>query len=676
MKQILLIAIVVFCCAFAKAFTTTSAVVQEFVSHQVKAGETVYSISKKYNVTETQIIKLNPDARRSIYEGLVLILPADAKAVEITNGPEQEEIRFKKHKVKRKETLYSISQKYGVSQEVIKRFNKHLYSQTLRKGDKLQIPLNFKETTTTTTVGGGMTPSETPKDGPNHSIHLVKAKETKYGVARMYGITIAELEAMNPGMGIGLQEGSYIRVPKKAVSTTAVIDTDTYEFYEVLKGDTMYSLLRRLEMKADELVRLNPALDEGLKEGMILKIPKNGIGNVTIPNEEVAGEGQGSIVNLKDSISDYSTKRVVVMLPFGLNRSQGDSTMTDEKLLKSDRLLRLSLDLHSGILMAVEEAKANGISVDLKVLDTEYARSNGTATNARKIDQLLTSSNTSDVDVVIGPVMGDNVNRAASILRSKGIPVISPLTGKVSMGSNVFQSRPSDAMLQDQMLEYLKAYGQGKNIVIIADAKNGRIKSSLKALFPSAKEVVPRSGDKGYYLYPDDIPKQISETAENWVILETNDIPLISNVTTNLNTLTATRQVTLFTTNKGSAYDSDEIQHLHLTNLNFHFPSIDNETTNDRADAFIAAYEDKYTISPSRFATRGYDIMYDTLLRLAYAKDLYSAASTGIETQNIENKFRYKQTSTGGFYNTAVYLMKYGENLQLEEVKLLTPIKD
>ncbi len=160
------------------------------------------------------------------------------------------------------------------------------------------------------------------------------------------------------------------------------------------------------------------------------------------------------------------------------------------------------------------------------------------------------------------------------------------------------------------------------------------------------------------------------------MILETNDIPLISNVTTNLNTLTATRQVTLFTTNKGSAYDSDEIQHLHLTNLNFHFPSIDNETTNDRADAFIAAYEDKYTISPSRFATRGYDIMYDTLLRLAYAKDLYSAASTGIETQNIENKFRYKQTSTGGFYNTAVYLMKYGENLQLEEVKLLTPIKD
>lgn len=676
MKKILLIAVVWCCCAFAKACTTTTAAFQEFVSHQVEAGETVYSISKKYNVTEKQIIKLNPDAKRSIYEGLVLILPADAKAVAVTNGTVQEDIKFKRHKVRRKETLYSISQKYGVSQEVIKRFNKQLYSQTLRKGDKIQIPLNFKETTTTTTVGGGMTVDDAPTDGPNYALHPVKAKETKYGVARMYGITIAELEAMNPDMGTGLQEGTSIRVPKKAVSGSAVIDTASFEFYEVVKGDTMYSLLRRLEMKADDLVNLNPALDEGLKEGMILKIPKNGIGNVSIPDVTIAGNSEGNFTSLADSISDYSTKKVIVMLPFSLKRGVGDSTMTNEKLLKSDRLLRLSLDFHSGVLMAVEEAKANGISVDLQVLDTEYARANGAATNARRVEQLLATSNTSDVDVVIGPVIGANVNRAASLLRSKGIPIISPLTGTINMGSNVFQSRPSDAMLRDHMMAYLKAFGKNKNIIIIADAKNGRAKSKLKALFPNAKEVAPRSGDKGYYLYPDDIPNQIADTAENWVILETNDIPLISNVTTNLNTLSSTRKVTLFTTNKGSAYDSDEIQHMHLTNLKFHFPSIDNETSNERTEAFTEAYEDKYTISPSRFAVRGYDIMYDTLLRLAYAKDLFSAAATGIETENVENKFRYSKTATGGFYNTAVYLMKYGENLKLEEVSITAPIEE
>ncbi|MFT5751433.1 MAG: LysM repeat protein [Flavobacteriales bacterium] len=673
MKKILLLAVVICCCAFAKACTTTTAAFQEFVSHQVKSGETVYSISKKYNVTEKQIIKLNPDAKSSIYEGLVLILPAVAKAVELTNGAEQEEIKFKKHRVKRKETLYSISKKYGVSQEAIKRFNKQLYSETLRKGDRIQIPLNFKEITSIATVGGGITPLETPKDGPNGAMYAVKAKETKYGVARMYGITIAQLEAMNPGMGVGLQEGTSIRVPKNAISSSAVIDTDTFEFYEVVNGDTMYSLLRRLAMKADDLVNLNPALDLGLKEGMILKIPKNGIGNVSIPDAIAAVNGEGAFTRLVDSISDYSTKRVIVMLPFSLKRGLGDSTMTNEKLLKSDRLLRLSLDFHTGILMAVSEAKAHGISVDLRVFDTEYARANGTATNARKIEELLASSDISGIDAVIGPVIGTNVNRAASVLRSKGIPVISPLTGTINMGSNVFQSRPSDAMLQDYMLAYLKAYGKGKNIVIIADSKNGKSKSKLKAIFPNAKEVAPRSGDKGYFLNPSDIPNQISETAENWVILETNDIPLISNVTTNLNTLSSTRKVTLFTTHKGSAYDSDDIQHMHLTNLKFHFPSIDNEAARKRSEVFREVYEDKYTISPSRFAIRGYDVMYDTLLRLAYAKDLYSAAGTGVETENIENKFYYRKTASGGFQNTAVYLMKYAENLKLEEVWITSP---
>jgi hypothetical protein len=223
------------------------------------------------------------------------------------------------------------------------------------------------------------------------------------------------------------------------------------------------------------------------------------------------------------------------------------------------------------------------------------------------------------------------------------------------------------------MLAYLKAYGKGKNIVIIADSKNGKSKSKLKAIFPNAKEVAPRSGDKGYFLNPSDIPNQISETAENWVILETNDIPLISNVTTNLNTLSSTRKVTLFTTHKGSAYDSDDIQHMHLTNLKFHFPSIDNEAARKRSEVFREVYEDKYTISPSRFAIRGYDVMYDTLLRLAYAKDLYSAAGTGVETENIENKFYYRKTASGGFQNTAVYLMKYAENLKLEEVWITSP---
>lgn len=63
--------------------------------------------------------------------------------------------------------------------------------------------------------------------------------------------------------------------------------------------------------------------------------------------------------------------------------------------------------------------------------------------------------------------------------------------------------------------------------------------------------------------------------------------------------------------------------------------------------------------------------MYDTLLRLAYSSDLYAAAATGVETDYVENKFKYSSRAKGGFSNNAVYLMKYTDTLELEEVPFI-----
>ncbi len=668
MKKVSLVLCMVFVYAFAKAETNKPILFQDFVSHQVEAGETVYSISKKYKLSEKEIVKLNPDAKDRIYEGLVLILPSKASVVVQTP---QEDIRFKTHRVRRKETLYSISKKYDVAQEVIKKFNKRLYSETLRKGDRIRIPLNYVKQEEVVTTGGAITSDTAPKDDAPYTKYQVKPKETKYGIARIYGITISELEAINPDMGEGLKEGAVINVPRKEVTDSATIDTEKYSFYEVQKGNTIYSLLRTFDMKADELVDLNPTIADGLKEGMILKVPKGIAGSINTTGEIITIPGDVVKGSLLDSLTNFSVKKVALMLPFGLKRVDVDSADVQKQMLKNDRILRLSLDFYSGALMAVEMAKEHGVSTDLHVYDTDYVRSDGAATNARKVETIISDSNFSDIDAVVGPVLSGNFNRAASLLSRRNIPLISPFTQKVNAASNVFQSRPSESMLRNAMLNFLKENGEGKNIIIIADSKNATSKSKLRSLFPNAKQVNPRSGDKGLYLYPDDIPSQISETLENWVILETNDVPLISNVTTNLNTLVALNKVVLFTTNKGRAYDSDEIQHMHLMNLNFHFPSMNKEYSyNDQSKEFIDAYEERYKLSPSEEAIRGFDIMYDTLLRLTYADDLYGAAYSGIETSYIENKFRYQRNASGGFDNDAIFLIKYGEELTLDEVSI------
>ncbi|MFT5892268.1 MAG: LysM repeat protein [Dokdonia sp.] len=678
MKHLFLVCICVMSFAFAKAESYIPTFFQEFISHQVTNGETLYSIAKKYKLKEKEIIKLNPDAKERIYEGLVLILPASAAVSKETTSTSQEDIRFKTHRVRRKETLYSISKKYDITQDAIKKYNKRLYSETLRKGDKIRIPLNYvgvvEEKVTITNTGGGI--ENPPIDGgPAYTSYVVQPKETKYGIARLYGITIAELEAINPEMKDGLKLGQTIRVPNTTLekTDTAVINEDVHAFYEVKKGNTIYSLLKEFNMSADQLVTLNPAIADGLKEGMILKVPKGVAGTIT----DITGNAGNSIdvlsettkTSLLDSLSDFSTKKVVLMLPFGLHRTIVDSISNDEKIIKSDRALRISLDFHSGVLLALDHAKQQGISTDLQVFDTAYIKSDGPATNARKVERIISSNDFSDIDVVIGPLLSSNFNRASTILARQKIPLISPLTqGVVEFRSNVFQSRPSEAQLRTVMLDYIKTRGVGKNIIIIADGKNSKIKSKLQSLFPGAKVVKPRTSDDGIFLGQYDISDKISETKENWVLLETNDVPLISTVTTRLNALVATHKVTLFTTYRGRAYDSDAIQHMHLMHLNFHFPSMNKEYDYTSNKDFIDTYQDRYDITPSEEAIRGYDITYDTLLRLAFARNLYDAASSGIETTYIENKFRYDQKSSGGFYNNAIYLMKYAEGLMLEEI--------
>ena len=681
MKNVFLVVVVFY--TFAKAYATPS-FFQEFVSHQVKEGETVYSISKSYGIAEQEIYKLNPDAKARVYEGLVLILPSTAKAVATTTTIGQEAIRFKTHKVKRKETLYSLSKKYGVSEDLIKKYNKHLYSEKLRKGDKIKIPVSLavseiKKDPTAVVPIDETTTTSTVLTIPDTQEYVVQAKETKYGIARKYGMTIAQLEKLNPEMGAGLQEGARINVPNIKTETQAVIDETQYSFYEVQKGNTMYSLLRSFNLTADDLLVLNPSLDGGLKEGMILKVPKGvagAIGSSTALLHGIKSNELSSRASLVDSITDYTAKNIVVMLPFGLKRTNVDTSDVRKDLLKSDRVLRLALDFHSGILMAVKDAEKLGITANVTVYDTDYARKDGSATNARKVETLIQNGNFNDVDAVIGPLLGGNVDRAASLLASQNIPVVSPLTQRISGGANVFQSRPSDAILRAQMIDYLTTQGEGKNVIIIADSKNTITKGKLKAIFPNAKEVAPRNGDNGMFLNADDLIMKIANDIPNLVILETNDIPLISNVTTGLNALlnqtfedqiVQKNDIKLVTTSKGSAYDSDEIQHTHLMNLGFQFPSMEKEYDEGKTSGFVDAYENKYKITPSTEAIRGYDIMMDTLLRLAYAQNLFDAAIKGVDTGYIENKFNYAKGAQG-FYNTAGYILEYTDNLLLREV--------
>jgi LysM repeat protein len=319
-KQLIILAafFLTFCFCFSEAIAQ-----EKYRSHKVEKGETVYSISKKYGVSEAAIYRLNPDAKRGIGSNSMLIIPS-GDVINTRSVP----IEFKKHRVKRKETLFSIAQKYGITVEDIKKYNKHLYSKSLKKGEKLQIPVFPKiETVTvvTTDTGNGKTDTQ---------IHTVLAKETKYGIARKYGISIAELEALNPNVPKNFPIGTLLTVPNTSVTDSATIEETTFDFYEVQPKEGFFRLKVKLGLTQEEIVALNPYAKDGLKEGMILKIPK-----------EIATElaENANKVDLENRIMDRTNKRIAILLPFQLKKMVSDSLNENRDLIKDNRSIRIAL---------------------------------------------------------------------------------------------------------------------------------------------------------------------------------------------------------------------------------------------------------------------------------------------------------------------------------------------
>lgn len=187
---------------------------QEKIQHTVAKGESVYSIAQKYNVKPVEIIALNPKAKKTLQLKMVLQIPSKEKI-------EDKKPEIIEHEVAAKETLYGLSKKYDTTVDKIKEANPIIETEGVKIGAKLKIPVGDKATVQTnkteiTAVKQEEVAAKTvPVIEENTSgVHEVLPKETKYGISRKYGLTINELEALNPESKKGLAVGTKLVVKK------------------------------------------------------------------------------------------------------------------------------------------------------------------------------------------------------------------------------------------------------------------------------------------------------------------------------------------------------------------------------------------------------------------------------------------------------------------------------
>jgi LysM repeat protein/ABC-type branched-subunit amino acid transport system substrate-binding protein len=169
--------------------------------HTVQKGQTLYSISKAYEVSQDLIRQENPNIDPSaLKEGLVLRIPAQANTVAPVYPQNRED--FIDHKVRKGQTVYSLARKYHVDEELIYRYNPWA-KQGIQPDQTIWIPKKEMQAAVTDN-----------DQAPGFYYHTVKESETLYSLSLLYNVTESDIVDQNVFLKDGLKTGQVLKIPR------------------------------------------------------------------------------------------------------------------------------------------------------------------------------------------------------------------------------------------------------------------------------------------------------------------------------------------------------------------------------------------------------------------------------------------------------------------------------
>ena len=203
---------------------------KKYYVHTVKSGDTLYSIAKAYEVGEDAIRDSNPGVADGLRIDQTVKIPVPESAILKAKAEKKRKKDYITHKVKAGQTLYAIARDYNISVATLREDNPSVNPQALSVGETLWIRRAAIGSSTEQQAQAEIAEytdnlnKATDDDGFDH--HVVKPGETIYSLSRRYGITEAEFAQLND-VSQGLKAGAIIRIPKaKEVEQEVVAEAD------------------------------------------------------------------------------------------------------------------------------------------------------------------------------------------------------------------------------------------------------------------------------------------------------------------------------------------------------------------------------------------------------------------------------------------------------------------
>ncbi|MFB6340610.1 LysM peptidoglycan-binding domain-containing protein [Saccharicrinis sp. FJH62] len=405
-----------------------------YIYHSVEPGETLYSIARNYNKPVKSVLDANPGLESSdIPVGTEIRVPKMVIEIKspivLNDGKEKkdstvyvfEDSTYYYHKIKPKETFYSIVSQYNVDRDAVLATNNIRNPEDLKIGYIIKIPKAAIRK---------ISNEQQQMQDQDHLVYKVKERrESLDDIASKFSVTVDELKAANDNIPIWgkYRRGDLVRIPVKN------------EFAKPLSPLTKPKKPgRNLQYVRDSILLAEAFIagcdtqyyDSPVNVAVIWPffLEANDTFNIV---KEITEEGD-TLVKIKDPLEVYPA--------------------TDKNGFR---------EFYEGILIAVDSLKRKGQDINLYTYDT------GNDTN--QVKQILAKPELRYMDMIIGPVYTNNVKLVAEFCKTNEIKLVIPYNPADDLTINnpyVYQVNPFLSALFEPTVNYIVDNYKGSNIIV------------------------------------------------------------------------------------------------------------------------------------------------------------------------------------------------------------------
>lgn len=700
---------------------------EKFILHQVRTGETIYSISRNFKVVSSELLKYNPNISGGLSIGDILKIPfnEDADLSELPKYKKGDPTGFVNHTIEsRSETAYSISKTYEITVEEIYAYNPSV--RKLKKGMILKIPqwkyeLKPEEVQPTVT-------NQSTKQGDLLE-HTVVSGETLYSIGKKYQVSESEIIFYNPDAK-NLKAGSKLFLPQKTVGVDAVevksIDDNQGKtiLHTVVSGETLYGITKKYNVSEGELIALNPELKSGFRAGTQIRIP---VTEVIQDNAQTVSESKEDnienkqlnpefvfINNIPESCRpDYKTGinetvNVALFLPLfveaneNLNKDflfeRNDSlsqtleietfATVDEiavdTIIEEEKPVRLFkqfygnsekfLQFYEGVVLAVDSMQKAGMKIKLNVFDTKD--------NPEAVKSIINNEAFKATDLIIGPVYENVQKEVARVAAMNQIPMVSPFTPKSDIINNYpqfYQINPTREYVTEATAEIITPSDSSINFIVVRTSPyegtpEGQLVELIRRKFEFSEN--PVKGKFTVYDFRKErargLPNILLPNKENVILIPSSDEGELSVAISNINNFAKDFSITLIgASNYQQKYPSIEVAHFHnlkLKYINPYWVNYQDSSTIAYFEKFIA----DFGTEPNNYGVQGFDAAYYFLNAIHfYGKD-FEDCLPYLNVRLIQGNYYFKRISQwGGFMNQGVSVISYNQNFEVKRKSVI-----